>query len=93
LTSKWIGEGEKVSSTTHQRHARLTKKTNRKMQMVRALFSVARAMTPAVIFIDEIDSLLTGRGEGENEASRRIKTEFLLQMDGAGQQDGVFFCL
>ena len=52
--------------------------------MVRVLFAVARCHQPAVIFMDEIDSLLSQRTDGENEANRRIKTEFLVQFDGAG---------
>ena len=51
--------------------------------MVRALFAVAKVHQPSVVFIDEIDSLLTSRSEGEHESSRKIKTEFLVQLDGA----------
>ena len=51
--------------------------------MVRALFAVAGVYQPAVVFIDEIDSLLSQRSDSEHEASRRIKTEFLVQLDGA----------
>ncbi|XP_051935350.1 fidgetin-like protein 1 isoform X1 [Hippocampus zosterae] len=52
-------------------------------KMVRALFAIARCHQPAVIFVDEIDSLLSQRTDGEHDSSRRIKTEFLVQLDGA----------
>ena len=79
LVSKWQGESEKL---------------------VRNLFEMARECTAkteekpdgghAIIFIDEIDSLCGSRSEGEADSSRRIKTEFLVQMQGVGKGgDGI----
>ena len=56
-------------------------------RLIKALFELARKNKPAVIFIDEIDSVLSARSEGENDATRRLKTEFLIQMQGVGKDD------
>jgi spastin len=55
-------------------------------KLVRALFSMARELQPSIIFIDEVDSLLCERKESEHEATRRLKTEFLIEFDGLHSQ-------
>lgn len=50
--------------------------------MLKAIFELARMNQPAVIFIDEIDSMLSKRAENEQNYLRRIKTEFLVMFDG-----------
>lgn len=59
-------------------------------RLVRELFDLARRSKPSIIFIDEVDSLTSSRSDNESESARRIKTEFLVQMQGVGNDmDGI----
>lgn len=59
-------------------------------KLVRSLFEMARQHKPSIIFIDEVDSLCSSRSDTESESARRIKTEFLVQMQGVGtDNDGI----
>ena len=57
------------------------------IRLVRNLFDMARENKPAIIFIDEVDSLCSARSDSESESARRIKTEFLVQMNGVSNVD------
>ncbi|CAK4691138.1 unnamed protein product [Aphanomyces euteiches] len=67
-------------------------------KLVRMLFDLARYHAPSTIFLDEIDSIMGQRGDNggggqEHEASRRMKTELLIQMDGLAKTNEVVFVL
>lgn len=62
-------------------------------KLVKALFLLARKLSPLIVFVDEIDSLLSTRTDGEVDSSRRIKNEFLIQWSelssaAAGKAEG-----
>lgn len=65
-------------------------------KLVRMLFDLAKVAAPSTIFIDEIDSILSqrgGDGNTEHEASHRMKTELLIQMNGLAKSDSLVFVL
>lgn len=56
-------------------------------KLVRELYEQARKEAPSIIFFDEVDSLASARGQGENDAMRRVKTQLLQAIEGIGTGD------
>ena len=56
-------------------------------KLVNAVFSLARKLQPAIVFIDEIDAVLGTRKSGEHEASGMVKAEFMTLWDGLTSAD------
>jgi transitional endoplasmic reticulum ATPase len=64
----------------------LSKWVGESERAVREVFRKARQAAPALIFFDEIDSLLPGRGSGsDSHATERVVSQFLTEMDGLVQ--------
>ncbi|KAG0279240.1 hypothetical protein BGZ96_002015 [Linnemannia gamsii] len=83
-TAKAVAQESKATFFSISASSVTSKFVGESEKLVRTLFAIAHELQPSVIFIDEVDSILTERSESEHEASRRLKTEFLLQFDGAG---------
>jgi SpoVK/Ycf46/Vps4 family AAA+-type ATPase len=69
----------------------LSKYFGESTKLISALFSVARRLSPAVIFLDEFESLTPARGSGESGSERRIVSSLLAELDGLqGKDDDSF---
>eukprot|EP01029_Cantina_marsupialis_P004301 TRINITY_DN14345_c0_g1_i1.p1 TRINITY_DN14345_c0_g1~~TRINITY_DN14345_c0_g1_i1.p1 ORF type:complete len:541 (+),score=119.01 TRINITY_DN14345_c0_g1_i1:43-1665(+) len=62
-------------------------------KLVQALFMAGKVFEPSMIFMDEIDSLLTQRASGEQETTRRIKNELFICMNGNNDLAGDVFVI
>ncbi|KAJ2781069.1 mitochondrial dynamin GTPase Msp1 [Coemansia interrupta] len=57
-------------------------------RLIRAVFSLAEKLQPAIIFIDEIDAFLRTRASTEHEVSSTMKAEFMTLWDGLTSAEG-----
>jgi vacuolar protein-sorting-associated protein 4 len=71
----------------------LSKYVGESEKHVKELFRVAMSSKPCIIFVDEIDSVCSSQKEEEHDASRRLKTEFLVRMTGNAQLKHIGGCL
>lgn len=51
-------------------------------EAIREVFDRARQAAPAIVFFDEIDSIVAERGTGETEVTERIVSQLLTELDG-----------
>jgi spastin len=82
--------GEPLSLLPHYQPGRVlcASQVGEGEKLVRALFALARELQPAIIFLDECDALLGRRGQGDHDAMRRLKNEFLQCFDGVTAEAG-----
>jgi katanin p60 ATPase-containing subunit A1 len=71
----------------------LSKYFGESTKLISALYTVARRLSPSVIFLDEFESLTPPRGSGESGAERRIVSTFLAELDGLATKDEQCFVL
>ena len=71
----------------------LSKYFGESTKLISALYTVARRLSPSVVFIDEFESISPPRGSGESGAERRIVATLLAELDGLAGKDDQSFVL
>lgn len=91
LISKWRGESEKFLKVKSRHQSHFVKKY---LLFRQVLFTMARACSPSIIFIDEFESLASRRDSPkDHEATKRFKNEFLIQIDELDANDALVLLL
>ncbi len=65
----------------------LSKYMGESERMIKQLFKMANEKAPSIIFIDEIDSMCGKRTDDDTDSTKRVKTEFLVQMQGLSSKN------
>ncbi len=91
LLAKAIATESQVNFISVKGPALLSKYVGESERGVREVFKKARQAAPCIIFLDEIDSLLPGRGAGSSDShvTERVLSQFLAELDGIEELKGV----
>ena len=91
LLAKAVARGSNANFLAAKSSDLLSKWYGESEQQVSRLFRRARQVAPAVIFLDEIDSLAPARGGGlgEPRATERVVNTILAELDGIEELQGV----
>ena len=91
LLAKAVASQTQVNFISVKGPGLLSKYVGESERGVREIFRKAKQAAPCIIFFDEIDALVPARGTGGNDSgtTERVIGQFLAEMDGVEEMNGV----
>ena len=91
LLAKAVASQTQVNFISVKGPSLLSKYVGESERGVREVFRKAKQAAPCIIFFDEIDALVPARGSGGNDSgvTERVIGQFLAEMDGVEEMNGV----
>ena len=91
LLAKAIANESQVNFISVKGPALLSKYVGESEKGVREVFKKAKQAAPCILFFDEIDALVPSRGSGgsDSHVGERVISQFLTEMDGVEELEGV----
>jgi len=91
LLAKAIAHESEVNFISVKGPALLSKYVGESERGVREVFRKAKQVAPCIVFFDEIDALVPSRGSGSSDShvTERVISQFLTELDGVEELNGV----